>query len=162
MFTIAELIDIAVRIEKNGEKTYRTASQKVDNDKVSALLVWLSEQEANHAAFFSTLKEAPPDAAKKIPEESLNEALIEQLMNGDNFFLSDINFLTITQLYDLIHIAIEFEHDTILFYELLKTFIQDIDTKSKLDAIIQEEQQHIEQLKILLPEDGASDDTTVG
>lgn len=153
MFTITELLDIAIRIEKNGEKTYRTASQKVKNEQVGSLLVWLSEQEANHTVFFSSLKDAASVSSDPIPEENLNEPLIDQLMNGENFSLSEINFLTITQLYELIQIAIEFERDTILFYELLKSFIQDIDAKDKIDTIIQEEQQHIQKLKILLPDD---------
>lgn len=153
MFTITELLDIAIRIEKNGEKAYRAASQKVENENVGSLLVWLSEQEAIHTAFFSSLKDAAPVSPDPIPEENLNGPLIDQLMEGKSFSLSEINFLTITQLYELIQIAIEFERDTILFYELLKSFIQDNDAKDKLDTIIQEERQHIQKLKLLMPDD---------
>ena len=87
MFTMTELFDIAIRIEKNGKKTYRAASQKVENAKVASLLEWMGEQEAMHAAAFLKLKEAISGSSQLISEENLNESLIDQLLKGESFSL---------------------------------------------------------------------------
>ncbi len=159
MFTMTELFDIAIRIEKNGKKAYCAASQKVENTKIASLLKWMGEQEAMHAASFLNLKETITNLSGPISEENLNEPLIDQLMNGETFSLADINFLTATQLHEILHIAVEFEKDTILFYEMLKSFIQEKDAKDELDAIIKEEHRHIHQLKQLLAEEDVDDDS---
>ena len=42
---------------------------------------------------------------------------------------------------------IEFEEDTILFYRMLETFIQDESALQELNEIVAEEERHIEKLK---------------
>ena len=47
----------------------------------------------------------------------------------------------------LLQLCIEFEKDTILFYEMIGSFIEDNETSEKLDEIIEEENRHIELLE---------------
>ena len=47
----------------------------------------------------------------------------------------------------LLQLCIEFEKDTILFYEMIGSFIEDTKTSEKLDDIIEEENRHIELLE---------------
>ena len=47
----------------------------------------------------------------------------------------------------LIEVAIELENDTIIFYQMLHSFIEDSDTLKGLDEIIAEENKHIEMLR---------------
>jgi rubrerythrin len=51
---------------------------------------------------------------------------------------------------DLIDIFIEFEKDTVLFYEMLEPFIEDGNTLEQLKEIIAEENRHIERLQEFL------------
>ncbi|MBW2077163.1 MAG: hypothetical protein JRI71_06395 [Deltaproteobacteria bacterium] len=44
---------------------------------------------------------------------------------------------------DLLRLAIEFEKDTIFFYEMIQTFIQDKQTLDQLRDIIEEKTRHI-------------------
>ena len=50
----------------------------------------------------------------------------------------------------MIYIFIEFEKDSILFYEMLLPFIRDEDTLAQLYKIIAEEKNHIDQLRKLI------------
>ena len=58
-----------------------------------------------------------------------------------------MDFSQVDSINDLIFTFIEFEEDSILFYEMLKPFIQDEDTLAQLDNIIVEENSHIERLR---------------
>ena len=57
MFSTAEIIDLAIRIEKNGEKTYRKAQEKVSDLSLASMLQWLADEEVEHAKWFVELKE---------------------------------------------------------------------------------------------------------
>jgi rubrerythrin len=48
---------------------------------------------------------------------------------------------------DLLRLAIEFENDSILFYEMIGSLISDKETSEKLQEIIKEEKHHIELLR---------------
>jgi rubrerythrin len=48
---------------------------------------------------------------------------------------------------ELIELAMEHEKDTIIFYQMLQSFIDDPETMKELDEIIAEEEQHIKLLK---------------
>ena len=50
----------------------------------------------------------------------------------------------------MIETFIEFEKDTILFYQMLETFIQDDSALQELNEIVAEEERHIEKLKSLM------------
>jgi rubrerythrin len=54
-----------------------------------------------------------------------------------------VDFSSIDHVKDLLGLAIEFEKDTVLFYEMIGTFIQDGETLNQLKAIIEEERGHI-------------------
>ena len=56
MFEIIEIIDLALQIEKNGEKIYRNALKRVTNPAVYTLLQKLADEELNHVEWFSSLK----------------------------------------------------------------------------------------------------------
>ena len=49
----------------------------------------------------------------------------------------------------LIELAIEFEKDTVLFYEMLRPFIGDPTVLDQLDEIIAEENDHVSKLQAL-------------
>lgn len=62
------------------------------------------------------------------------------------FSLADVDFSRVKNSKELVDIFIEFENDTILFYEMLKTFLVDEKTIEHLEKIIQEEASHIQKI----------------
>ena len=69
-------------------------------------------------------------------------------MLGDkNFSLKEVDFTSIENREDLVDVFIEFEKDSIIFYEVLKPFVEDPVAREFLQKIIGEEKRHIEHLK---------------
>jgi len=52
MFSVKELVEIAVNVEENGEKFYRKLSKKVKNDEQKKLSEYLAGQEIEYARVF--------------------------------------------------------------------------------------------------------------
>jgi len=154
MFSTGEIIDLAVQIEKNGEKVYRDALQKISNHPLSSLLEWLADQEAEHATWFSNLKLAITEAPVDTDLEEMGKTMLQRVLGDQTFSLTDVDFSKIDQIEGLIKLAIEFERDTVLFYEMIESFIDDEQTMDHLKKIIHEEERHAQVLEELL-ESGA-------
>jgi rubrerythrin len=69
------------------------------------------------------------------------------MLGEKNFSLKEVDFSTIETVDDLIDIFIEFEKDSIIFYEVLKPFVEEPVARQNLQKIIDEEKLHIEHLK---------------
>ena len=48
MFSIKDIIDIAIHIERNGENIYKNAAKKTFDPSLNALLQRLAEEEGKH------------------------------------------------------------------------------------------------------------------
>ena len=125
MFSAKEVLDIAIRLEKNGENVYRGAIKKLSDPNLSLLLEWMADEEARHARCFSRMQEKltlePPDPMA----EEMGRDLLKNLLAGQSFSLEDVDFSRIDHINAMIATFIEFEKDTILFYQMLEAFIQD-------------------------------------
>lgn len=147
MFAIKEIIDMAIRIEKNGEAVYRSAIEKISNPALVSLLEWMADEEDCHAKWFSDLKQEVETLSKNPFIEEMSRELLNDLIGEQSFSLKEVDFSQVDSINDLIFTFIEFEEDSILFYEMLQPFIQDEDTLAQLDKIIVEENSHIERLR---------------
>ena len=146
MFSIQEILDIAIRIEKNGEKFYRDAMEKVPNDSVVSLLQWLADAEVEHWQGFTNLKQSMKADVGNRQVEEMSGAFLQDILGDQKFSLSDIDLADVHGVEILLQLAIEFENDTILFYEMLKTFLVDEKTIEHLEKIIREESSHIQKI----------------
>jgi rubrerythrin len=147
MFETTEILDLAIRLEKNGEATYRKAIQSSTDEETNAMLAWMASEEARHGEWFAKLKTDLGTARKNPFMEEMSRQVFEDLVGGQSFSLKEVDFSKVSDLRDLLSIFIEFEKDTILFYELIAPFIEDGETRRHLEAIITEENRHIERLK---------------
>ncbi len=75
MFTIKEILDMAIRIEKNGEVVYRNAIEKISNPALVSLLKWMADEEVNHAKWFSKLKQEVETLSKNPFIEEMSREL---------------------------------------------------------------------------------------
>lgn len=147
MFTIKEILDMAIRIEKNGEAVYRNAIEKISNPTLVSLLEWMADEEVNHSKWFSELKQEIETPSKNPFMEEISRELLDDIIGDQSFSLKEVDFSQIEHISDLIDIFIEFEKDSILFYEMLQMIIQNEETLAQLHKIITEENHHIEQLQ---------------
>ncbi len=147
MFSAKEIIELAIKIEKNGEAVYRSAIEEVPNPELVPLLEWMADEEVKHANWFAELKHNLETKNENPFVEEMGHELFNEMLGDKNFSLKDVDFATIEEIDDLIETFIEFEKDSIIFYEVLKPFVEDPVVREYLNKIIDEEKHHIELLK---------------
>ena len=152
MFTAEDILDIAIRLENNGEKTYREAGRQTPDERLKSLLAWIAQEERNHARWFSELKAQLVKGEDHHLMAELSRALVEDVIQGQVFSLEEIDFSTIDTPRRMVDTFIGFEDDTIAFYELLKSFIADPTIAGQVQQIIEEERNHMVQFGNLLSE----------
>ena len=150
MFTTEEILDIAVKLETNGEKIYRDAASKISSPELVSLLHWMADEEALHAKNFSDMKPSVADAASNPVAEEMGRELIDNMLGDRSFSLDDVDFNQIESVKEMVAGFIEFEKDTIIFYEMIESFIEADEPRNTIKRVISEEKQHIEKLKELL------------
>jgi rubrerythrin len=141
---------MAILLERNGEAVYRRAIKEVSKPALASLLEWMADEEVEHAKWFSNMKNAFASGSQNPIGEEMSHELFKDLLDKQTFSLKDMDFSQVHRSSDLIDIFIEFEKDTVLFYEMLEPFIEDGNTLEQLKEIIAEENRHIERLQEFL------------
>ena len=147
MFTVKELIDIAIRLERNAEDYYRQAMKEVSDPSIESLLIYLANQEAKHIHWFENLERRVKTSPGEGGMLELGATLLETLIGDQKFSLEEVDPSQIDRVESLIELAIEFEKDSIIFYEMLGAIIDNRDDLGVLEEIINEENHHIQVLK---------------
>ena len=147
MFSTIEIIDLAIKLEKNGEAVYRGAIEKVASSEFAPLLEWIADEEVKHAEWFAQLKLNLETKNENPFVAEMSRELFNEMLGDKNFSLKDIDFSSIEGIDDLIEIFVEFEKDSIIFYEILKPFVEDPAARDYLEKIVDEEKRLIERLK---------------
>ena len=153
MFLIHEILDLAIRIEKNGESTYRNAVDKTSKSDLVSLLVWMADEEVKHARWFSNLKQKLETDSSNPFMADMGREIFGDMLGEKSFSHREVDFSKVERADDLIAIFIEFEKDTVMFYEMLRPFIEDNDTLTHLEQIIAEENNHIAMLHKFLADE---------
>ena len=144
MFTTDEIFDLAIRIEKNGEKFYRDLISRLEIGELQEALGWLADEEVRHAQFFANLKQESKNRERRIlGEDGVDNMLLQDLLGDRVFSLDDLDLSSLSDLRSLLQQAIEFEKDTILFFEMITPFVEEDAALVQLEAIIEEEHRHI-------------------
>ena len=147
MFSVLEILDMAIQLEKNGESVYRNAVDKVTNPDLVSLLTWMADEEARHMRWFSEVKKNYEAHSNNPFMDEMGRQVFGGILGDKNFSHQDVDFTRVDRSDDLIDIFIEFEKDTVLFYETLILFIEDNDTLENIAKIIAEENNHIKKLQ---------------
>jgi len=150
MFLIGDLIELAIQIEQNAENVYRHALKKISNPQLVSILQWLADEEVEHAKWFRQLKQTINTEVKDPAVEAMAKSILSDVLGSQSFSLKEANFSEMHQLEDLISLAVEFENDKVIFYKMLRPFIEDIETADFLENIIDEETNHILELSTLM------------
>ena len=147
-----EIVEIAVRIEENGNEFYTAAAEMTTGSSdIKGLFFDLAEKEVLHISIFQKL-------AEKFDAESFDfgaqEATdyINHLAGSHIFGKPDSGknlAKTIKTPKEALDIAYKFENDSVAFYTELLKYTRS-DSKRLVEQIIAEEKEHAEEIKKFL------------
>lgn len=147
MFTVADLRNIAIQIERNGEETYRKAAASAVDPEISKIFTKMADDEKRHAEWFESIQTDKELNEEQREMEAVGKTILQEMVKGNTFLLEKKSLDSIDSMDDLLIKSQGFEQDTILFYEMLSGFIDDEQTMAQLKSIISEETRHFEALK---------------
>jgi rubrerythrin len=150
MFTIADIRNIAIQIELNGEKTYRKASEECADPTMAKIFLQMAEDEKRHAKWFESIRSQKPLTEEQRQMETMGRTILQEMVGAQTFSLEQNTLNKVSNIEELLQQSQGFEQDTIQFYELLSGFIEDSDTMQQLETIIHEERSHLAELGNLL------------
>jgi rubrerythrin len=154
MFSVQEIIELAIRIEENGEKVYRRAVQDNPNAPLAPLLTWFVEEEVRHVEWLMQLKKGVRKDVDDPDILELGMSILRGILGEKTFSLEEADFSKMEKREDLLEAAMEFEKDTLMFYRMLEPLVED--PEGFLNRIIQEEQRHINALEDCMEKRGNS------
>jgi len=147
MFTLTDVRNIAVQIEQNGEETYRRAAGQARDPERARIFSWMADEEKKHGVLFNTIIAARTPTTEQAELEAMGRSLLQDIVRNQTFSLDQQRLGKATSLEDLLSQSIEFETDTIEFYEFLAGFLDDPEAITQLNSIIEQERGHVRQLE---------------
>ena len=147
-FNASEVYEIAEEIERNGAKFYRKAAENVD-EGIKPLLLKLAGMEDQHEVTFKAMRSDLPDGAKKPivydPDDDAG-AYIQAMADGYVFDVRSDPAESLTgdeSAVDVLLVALAREKESVVFFTGMKQMIPEAAGKEKVQAIIEEEIDHI-------------------
>lgn len=147
MFTIADIRNIAIQIEKNGETAYRNASLATKDTEKARLLACMADDEKRHGEWLAGISSEKPLTSEQKEMEMVGRALLQDMIKGNTFLLSENELESAKSVEEILTRSKAFEEDTILFYQFIEEFLDDQEAVLKMQTIIAEERKHITQLE---------------
>lgn len=141
-----DILNIAVRIEENGEKFYKEVAEKAKTYELKELLNVLASDEVKHREVFMNILKNLNFSDEPLSQEYQNylKAYTERLIFQGNPSDFSEKMNSFDQLWAL-DFAIQRELDSILYYYELKNVVAEKD-HTLIDRIIAEERTHFEKL----------------
>lgn len=142
-FNANEIFLMAEKIERNGAKFYRDSAEGITDPSAKNLLLDLAAMEDDHEKTFASLRADLTNKEKEptvFDPEDETILYLRSLADTRVFFEKDIDTSTMKE---ILKSAIGAEKDSIVFYLGMKDLVAENIGKSRIDAIIKEEMQHI-------------------
>lgn len=142
-FNADDIFEIALQLERNGAKFYRTAAEAMKDEAHRKLLLELAAMEDDHektfAAMRDQLKEAEKSATVFDPDGEAAQYL-RALADTRVFFQKQIDTSSMEA---ILKDAITAEKDSIVFYLGMREAVPPEMGRERLDDVIKEEMGHI-------------------
>jgi rubrerythrin len=153
VFTVGEMLDIAVGIERNGVMYYESLAQLTSDAELKATYSGLASMERHHIDVFRNLRADTSGGGAIIPPESEEEyATYLQALVDSSVFTSDEVAREMAQKAsgpaEALQLAIGAEKDSILFYTEMRDLVSRRD-RDAVDKIVREERKHVRELSEL-------------
>ncbi len=148
VYSVNEVIEMAVQIEKNGFAFYHEATKRKDLDaKAKEFIAYLRDQELDHEKLFLGLREELDLQVLEMSQDwELVAEYLKTIVDGrifNNEFSAIQMATNAKDLGSVIDNAITFEKDTLLYFHALADNINNPKTKGVLRKIINEEVSHV-------------------
>ncbi|MBN1621721.1 MAG: ferritin family protein [Endomicrobiales bacterium] len=147
-FSVNEVVEMAVQIEKNGRDFYSSAAKNTQNETNRETFKYLAEEEKKHIDAFQKVLSQIENYE---PSESYTPEYFSYLkiLAGEHVFTKSKNAEAIVKSLkndiDIIDFAIGIEKDSIIFYYEMKGLILGRKIPA-LDEVIKQEQEHFAKL----------------
>jgi rubrerythrin len=148
MFTLNDLLDIAIKMEENGRAVYLKALKQSDNGEIQSLVQWMADEENRHKSWFKNQKEGLSETNRDL--SVMLPGVIKEMMGENSLSLDELNLSEISTPVQMLETFIMFENDTILFYEFLEAFVESESVKAGLQKIIAEETTHVNKISAMI------------
>lgn len=147
-FSGSEIIEAAIQIEKNGYTFYRSLAESLDQKDVKDLFTHLAAEEEKHIKSFESLFETFKGYRPNNSDEEEYYAYIKSLSDRNVFTKKegiDEIIKNIKGKEDALNMAMGFEKDSIIFFIEIRDLVKKAD-RMAIDALIQQEREHLKQL----------------
>lgn len=150
-FTGREIVEMAIRIEENGEKYYADAARATKVPRLKELFGVLAEEEKRHIGVFTCFRDLfTEDAPAEGFDPYITEAsmYLKAMADTEVFTEPDEGAKLAEEVFDertALDVAIQMEKDSILFYYEIQKMVRDKD-REVLDALIEQEKDHLMKL----------------
>ena len=148
-FSIGSVLEIAIKIEKNGRDFYRESAKLVSDEAVKRLFGELAEWEGTHIQRFQKMRDDLPEKEKDDaifdPNDEL-QSYLEAAADSHVFVDSQVGRQLASQLSSssaALDMALTFEKDSIVYFMTMGKAVSRQLGKEKTDALIDEEIKHI-------------------
>ncbi|HRY84472.1 MAG TPA: ferritin family protein [Candidatus Cloacimonadota bacterium] len=147
-YSVNEIIELAVQIERNGYAFYHEATKRKDLDaKAVEFLAYLRDQELNHEKTFLGLRDELDEMILELSSDwELVASYLKTIVDSrifDNEFSAIKSATDAKDLLSIVNNAITFEKDTLLFFHALNDSLSNEKAKKSIARIINEEVSHV-------------------
>jgi rubrerythrin len=151
VFKGSDVVEIAIRIEENGENFYRYAVQLAKDEDTKKIFMNLAEAEVHHKRTFEKIFAVM--AKEALPETYDGEyaAYLHNYVDNSIIFKKDVMETEMAKVKDVlaaIDFAIRRELDSILYYHEIKPLVP-VSEHGVIDDVIDEERKHFKGLSNL-------------
>lgn len=143
-FDASEIIQLAIRIEENGEDFYRLTARKIGSGEIKDIFDYLADEEIKHRQIFQDIlsKVEQYEPPESYPQEYFaylrayaDEHIFTQEKKGQ-FMAGQIKTAK-----KAVEFAIGVELDSILYYLEAKNLVPE-EQKAIIDRVVEEERRH--------------------
>lgn len=143
---VRELIETAINIEETGKKLYEKLASHVKNEKFKEFFERMAREEEKHAQRFKALGEKYGEDIYIESDEAL--LYLKKYTEGKVFpaIEDTLKWVEEKSFNDIVEYSLTMEKESIIFYTEIKAWLKEESTKRVIDAIIDEEREHIRML----------------
>ena len=145
-FSIQEIIEIAIEIEKNGEAFYRTLAESANTARLRDLFKYLSEEEKKHKAKFEEILNSVGGYQISEIYYATEYMGYMKALADERVFTKDVSAPDIVKNLqsskEAIDLAIGFEKDSIIFLHEMQDMVNEPERKT-VQKLLDEEREHI-------------------
>jgi len=150
-YSLREVVELGIQIEKNGYAYYTALADKVTDERLKSLILFLAGEEAQHIVAFENIRDQVEQFEQDEEYPSEYFSYLNRLASEHVFIKRDGNecALHAESPLAMLSCALEFENDSIAIYKEMKKLVP-AGSETAVDVMIQEEEKHVAKITELM------------